>query len=73
MKIGIAAAPSIGSAGAYPGRLVEIQHCATEEEQWAEDEIGEKQRRALVVVSLAMEEQAQRVSRHPDDHDERRE
>src|SRR6478752_8567572 len=39
MKIGIAASPSVDSAGAYPGCLVDIQQCAAQIKQWAEDEV----------------------------------
>src|SRR6478609_2007390 len=47
MKIGIAASPSVDSAGAYPGCLVDIQQGASEIEQRAENEVRRQVRGAL--------------------------
>jgi hypothetical protein len=52
MKIGIAASPSVDSAGAYPGCLVEIQQCAAQIEQRAEDDVRQQVRDALAVLPL---------------------
>ena len=57
--MGIASSPSVGSAGAYPGRLVEIQQCAAEVEQRAEHEVGESERDALAVVALRVQQRDQ--------------
>ena len=73
MKIGIAASPSVDSAGAYPGCLVDIQQCAAEIEQWAEDEVRHEVCRPLSVLSLRAQEGDQRQLGDPDDHDQRRE
>jgi hypothetical protein len=71
MKIGIAATPSVWSAGAYPRSLVGIQERAPQVEQRAQDEVGEKHGDALAVVALRVQELAQDVGRDPHDDHER--
>src|SRR4029077_16111292 len=48
--------------------LVDVEKRTAEEEQRAEHEVGEKDRRALAVVALRVEERAQRV--RGDSHDD---
>src|SRR6476619_1768883 len=73
MKMGIAASPSVGCGGAYPGCLVEIQQRAADEEEWTEDEVGRGEGDPLAVVSLRVQERAERVPGDADNDDERRE
>src|SRR6185312_9252527 len=67
MKIGISASPSIGWAGAYPRRLVEIQQGAAHVQEWAQHEVGEGVGGALAVVALRPEERDQRQLGDADD------
>jgi hypothetical protein len=60
MKIGIAATPSVWSAGAYPRSLVGIEERAPEVEERAQDEIGQAVRDPLSVVSLRAQKRDQR-------------
>ena len=69
--MGIAASPSVGCGGAYPGRLVEIQQRRADEEERAEDQVRGGDRGTLAVVALRVQERAERVARDADDHDER--
>jgi len=73
MKMGIASSPSIGSAGAYPGCLIDIQKRAAEVEERAQNEVGDEERDALAVVTLRMESGGQRLLPDPHDEDENRE
>src|SRR5581483_3631645 len=71
MKIGIASAPSVWTRGPYPGRLVEIQESAAEEEERREHEVGQRHGRPRAVVALRVQEGAQGVRRDADDDHER--
>src|SRR4029078_2414621 len=71
MKIGIAASPSVDSPGPYPGCLVEIQQCAAEVEQRAEDDIRDEVRDPLAVLFLGAQEREKRQLRDADDDDQR--
>src|SRR4051812_1786427 len=72
MKIGIAASPSVDSPGPYPGRLVDIQQCAAEVEERAEDDVGDEMGDALAVLALRPQERDQRQLGDADDDDQRR-
>jgi hypothetical protein len=70
MKIGIASSPSIVSAGAYPGCLVEIQEGAAQVEERCQDDVGERVRDPLAAFALRAKQRDQRQLRDADDdHD----
>jgi hypothetical protein len=52
MKIGIGSAPSIGSAGAYPGCLIDIQQGAAEIEHGRQHDVGETVCNTLAALAL---------------------
>jgi hypothetical protein len=67
MKIGIGSAPSIGSAGAYPGCLIDIQQGAAEIEHGREHDVGETVGNTLAAFPLRAQQRDQGQLRNADD------